>query len=48
MKKTDPPKTVAASLAGVHKLTLHAIGAGNEGNRSQADWAGPEVSKAGR
>ena len=48
LKKTGAPKAIELNLTGVHLLTLRTIGNGDDENRSQADWAEPQVSKVGR
>ena len=45
LKNSDEPKPVAVKITGVNKLILRTTGAGGRGNRAQADWAEPMVSR---
>jgi hypothetical protein len=45
LKKSDAPKPVKISVAGVHKLLLRTINAAERSRREQADWAEPVLAR---
>jgi hypothetical protein len=48
LKKSDQPKSVEFTIAGVRKLTLKISSPEQNANRTQADWIEPKVSKRDR